>query len=233
MGDKHTARQIYFIMLSMQNMVFANAVVSDQSEPAQMNMASMSEALASTFVWKHDDSVDRKCALMAGLAKAAIVTAFVVLGAVATPELLGIEATVAVTTGEAAAAGAGEAAAEGAAEGAGEGAAAGATAEGSGAPSVSVAATNLAADDSALQASPYTYVQEEAAGGGAANVGATGEGSTTGATNGGTANGGTAKGGTATTKPSPGAQFLGNFQKVNSWAMNFPMLVSAAPLITG
>lgn len=49
-------------------------------------MVSMSEALASTFVWKHDDSVDRKCQQLASLAKAFIMTAFVVLGALAAPE---------------------------------------------------------------------------------------------------------------------------------------------------
>lgn len=46
----------------------------------------MSGSIAHTFLWKHDEKIQQKCELMAGLAKAAIITAFVILGAVAAPE---------------------------------------------------------------------------------------------------------------------------------------------------
>lgn len=50
-------------------------------------MLAMSDSMAHTFVWKHDDSIDRKCEMLGGLVKAFIMAAFVVLGAVAGPEV--------------------------------------------------------------------------------------------------------------------------------------------------
>ncbi|KAL9000474.1 MAG: hypothetical protein Q9188_005674 [Gyalolechia gomerana] len=86
LGDKDKARKVYFILKSMENLSLITSVIAEQSIPAQLGLTSMSGSIAHTFLWKYDEKIQQKCELMAGLAKAAIRTAFVILGAVAAPE---------------------------------------------------------------------------------------------------------------------------------------------------
>ncbi|KAL8937961.1 MAG: hypothetical protein Q9216_004147 [Gyalolechia sp. 2 TL-2023] len=83
LGNKEKARKVYFILKSMENL---SLVTSDQSVAAQVDLALMSESIAHTFLWKYDENVQHKCELMASLAKAAIMTFFVIVAAVAAPE---------------------------------------------------------------------------------------------------------------------------------------------------
>ncbi|KAL8798918.1 MAG: hypothetical protein Q9182_006290 [Xanthomendoza sp. 2 TL-2023] len=84
-GDKDRARWIYFILKSISNLSLITAVVGEQSVPAQVDVASMADSMAHTFFWKHDYSVDRKCAMLAGIVKGFIAAAFAVLGALVAP----------------------------------------------------------------------------------------------------------------------------------------------------
>lgn len=61
----------------------------DSSIPAQLNLALMSQAMAHTFIWKHDDSIERKCQVLSGLVEAVIVSAFVALGSFLAPAAIG------------------------------------------------------------------------------------------------------------------------------------------------
>ncbi|KAL9011088.1 MAG: hypothetical protein Q9173_004035 [Seirophora scorigena] len=45
--------------------------------------------MAHTFIWKHDDSIERKCQVLSGLVKAVIVSAFVALGSFLAPAAIG------------------------------------------------------------------------------------------------------------------------------------------------
>ncbi|KAL9027868.1 MAG: hypothetical protein Q9196_003669 [Gyalolechia fulgens] len=112
LGDKDKARKVYFILKSMENLSLITSVVAvshqhdsllwlrrgtnveqEQSVTVEVDLALMSESIAHTFLWKYDENVQRKCELMAGLAKAAIMTLFVIIAAVAAPEAAAAGAT--------------------------------------------------------------------------------------------------------------------------------------------
>ncbi|KAI4113648.1 MAG: hypothetical protein LQ345_005412 [Seirophora villosa] len=71
-GNKTVARQIYFTMRQMHYYALTTGVMADSSIPAQLNLALMSQAMAHTFIWKHDDSIEPFVALGSFLAPAAI-----------------------------------------------------------------------------------------------------------------------------------------------------------------
>lgn len=56
--------------------------------------------MAHTFFWKHDDKIDQKCQMLAGIVKAAIVAAFIVLGTIVAPAAAPATAGVGAALGE-------------------------------------------------------------------------------------------------------------------------------------
>ncbi|KAL8649706.1 MAG: hypothetical protein Q9210_004245 [Variospora velana] len=61
----------------------------DSSVPAQLNLALMSQAMAHIFLWKHDDSIDRKCQILSGLVKGVIMSMFVGVSSFLAPAAIG------------------------------------------------------------------------------------------------------------------------------------------------
>ncbi|KAI4225446.1 MAG: hypothetical protein L6R40_008359 [Gallowayella cf. fulva] len=84
----------------MDTLTTVTAAVNDQTIPAQVDLASMSNSMAHTFFWKHDDKIDQKCQMLAGIVKAAIVAAFIVLGTIVAPAAAPATAGVGAALGE-------------------------------------------------------------------------------------------------------------------------------------
>ncbi|KAL8766988.1 MAG: hypothetical protein Q9209_006400 [Squamulea sp. 1 TL-2023] len=80
-GDRDEARWVWFILESINNVALVSSVVDKQTVRSQIDLAPLAESAAHTFYWKYDESVQNKCKIFAGLAKAAILSAFVFLGA--------------------------------------------------------------------------------------------------------------------------------------------------------
>ncbi|KAL8735795.1 MAG: hypothetical protein Q9166_000659 [cf. Caloplaca sp. 2 TL-2023] len=72
-------------MLSPPLNIHHSIIKEEQTVRTQIDWALMADSAAHTFYWKYDQSQDDKYKLYTGLAKAAIMTVFVVLGAVAAP----------------------------------------------------------------------------------------------------------------------------------------------------
>jgi len=126
--DKEQARQIFLLFAQFHNINLKPGVVKEQSVIAEVGIQSKAMDMAHTFYWLHDDNIDRKCAIEAGLTKgiivAILVTATAVGGVLVAPAGAAVGGAAAAEGAVAGAADAAEGAVAGTA-GAVEGAAAG------------------------------------------------------------------------------------------------------------
>ncbi|KAL8929146.1 MAG: hypothetical protein Q9172_000581 [Xanthocarpia lactea] len=79
LGDRDEARWVWFVLQSMHHLTLVSSVIDEQTVRTQVDLLSLAESAAHTFYWKYDEAVVHKCKILAGLIKAAIMSAFVFL----------------------------------------------------------------------------------------------------------------------------------------------------------
>ncbi|KAL8918409.1 MAG: hypothetical protein Q9172_005440 [Xanthocarpia lactea] len=81
-GDKDEARWVWFVFESIHRLSLVGAVIDQQTVPSELDMVTVAEDAAHTFLRKYDDSKATKCKVLAGFVKALILSTFGVVALV-------------------------------------------------------------------------------------------------------------------------------------------------------
>ncbi|KAL8881945.1 MAG: hypothetical protein Q9198_000962 [Flavoplaca austrocitrina] len=82
LGDKDEARWVWFVFESIHRFTLVGAVIDQQTLPSELDIVTVAEDAAHTFLRKYDDSKANKCKILAGFVKALILSTFGAVGAV-------------------------------------------------------------------------------------------------------------------------------------------------------
>ncbi|KAI4275332.1 MAG: hypothetical protein LQ337_003316 [Flavoplaca oasis] len=82
LGDKDEARWVWFVLESIHRLTLVGAVIDQQTVPSELDIVTVAEDAAHTFLRKYDDSKANKCKILAGFVKALILSTFGAVGAV-------------------------------------------------------------------------------------------------------------------------------------------------------
>ncbi|KAL8857214.1 MAG: hypothetical protein Q9178_006269 [Gyalolechia marmorata] len=98
LGDKDEARWVWFVFESIHRLSLVGAVIDQQTIPSELDIVTVAEDAAHTFLRKVDGSKANKCKVLAGFVKALILSTFAAVGAVlAGPAAAGVVPAIAAS----------------------------------------------------------------------------------------------------------------------------------------